>query len=223
MGDQWNAAITACNAAEILANQGRYTQAEQVARPAERVLRASGALAETAFADTILGQIAAQQGRPLEALRRLEAARAGYLKAGEPTEVVATEISIAETLVRAGEAEDALARIDDIASSSHMRDSDASASALARVRGYALALLGRAVSAQEAVDTSLRAARQRRDRYGEALATDTLIQLAENRGQLTDPGLVARRDELFRALGIRTVPALWSAVSSSEAGPIPDW
>jgi tetratricopeptide (TPR) repeat protein len=51
VGDQWNAAITACNAAEILSNQGRYTQAEEVARPAERVLRASGALSETAFAD----------------------------------------------------------------------------------------------------------------------------------------------------------------------------
>jgi len=113
--------------------------------------------------------------------------------------------------------------VDDIAASSHMRDGDAGASALARVRGYALALLGRAVSAQEAVDTSLRAARHRGDRYGEALATDALIQLAENRGQLADPGLVARRDELFHTLGIRTVPTPWSAASSSEAGPIPDW
>ena len=223
VGDQWNAAITACNAAEILSNQGHYTQAEQVARPAERVLRASGAASETAFADAVLGGIAARRGRSLEALRLLEAARTGYLQAGEPTEAVATEISIAETLVHAGEAEEALARIDDIAASSHMRDAGASAGALARVRGYALALLGRAVSAQDAVDTSLRAARQRDDRYGEALATDALLQLAENRGQLADPGLVARRDELFRALGIRAVPALWSPASSIEAGPIPDW
>jgi class 3 adenylate cyclase/tetratricopeptide (TPR) repeat protein len=223
VGDQWNAAITACNAVEILANQGRYTQAEQVARPAERVLRASGALAEMAFADTLLGRIAAQRGRPLEGLRRLEAARAGYLKAGEPSEVMATEISIAETLVYGGEAEEALARVDDIAASSRMRDADAGASALSRVRGYALALLGRAVSAQEAVDTSLRAARERGNRYDEALATDALIQLAETRGQLADPELVARRNELFRALGIRIVPAPWSAASSSQAGAIPGW
>jgi class 3 adenylate cyclase/tetratricopeptide (TPR) repeat protein len=222
VGDQWNAAITACNAAEILSNQGRYTQAEEVARPAERVLRASGALSETAFANAVLGGIAARRGQPLEALRLLEAAQAGYLKAGEPTEVVATEISIAEALLYAGDAAETLARADDIAASSHLRLGVASASALARVRAYALALLGRAVSAQETVDTSLRAARQRGNRYDEALATDALIQLAEMRGQLADPDLVARRDELFRALGIRAVPAPWSAASFSQAESIPD-
>lgn len=57
-----------------------------------------------------------------------------------------------------GEAGEALARTDGIAVGSHGRNGDASASALARVRGYALALLGRA-SAQGPVDESLRAAR----------------------------------------------------------------
>ena len=223
VGDQWNASIIASNTGEILCNQGRYTQAEEVARPAERVLRASGALSESAFADTVLGRIAARRGRPEEAFRLLEAARAGYLKAGEPSEVVATEINIAETLVYTGEAEEALARVDDIAASSHVRDGDAVASTLARIRGYALALLGRAVSAQEAVDTSLRAARQRGDRYDEALATDALIQLADIRGQSADASLVARRHELFRALGIRAVPAPWSAAVGSQADSVPDW
>ncbi len=223
VGDQWNAAITASNTGEILSNQGRYTQAEQVTRPAERVLRASGALAETAFADTLLGRIAVRRGRPEEALRRLEAARAGYLKAGEPTEVMGTEISIAEGLLYAGEAEEALARVDDIAASSHVRPGDSHASALARVRGYALALLGRAVSAQQMIDDSLRAARQRGDRYDEALASEALIQLAEIRGQPADPGLVARRNELFRALGIRAVLAPWSAASISQADSVPGW
>jgi class 3 adenylate cyclase/tetratricopeptide (TPR) repeat protein len=215
-GDQWNAAITASNTGEILSNQGRYVQAEEVARPAERVLRASGALSETAFAEIVLGRIAARCGRPEEALRLLEAAHAGYLKAGEPTEVVATEISIAEALLYAGEAEEALARADDIAANSHVRPDDAHASALARVRGYALALLGRAVSAQGTVDASLRAARQRGDRYDEALATEALIQIAEIRGQLADPGLIARRDELFGTLGIRVVPVPWPATSFSQ-------
>jgi class 3 adenylate cyclase/tetratricopeptide (TPR) repeat protein len=223
VGDQWNAAITASNTGEILSNQGRYTQAENVTRPAERVLHASGALSETAFAATVLGRTAAGRGRPEEALRLLEAARAGYLKAGKPTEVLACEISIAETLLYAGDAEEALARVDEIAASSHMRDGDAGASALARVRGYALALLGRAVSAQETVDASLRAARQRGDLYDEALATDALIQLAEIRGQSADRGLVARRDELFHSLGIRAVPAPWSAASASQVGSVPGW
>ena len=56
-GDEWNAALTASNIGEILSDQGRYPEAEK-ARPAERVLRASGAQAETAFATS-----ARQDGR----------------------------------------------------------------------------------------------------------------------------------------------------------------
>jgi class 3 adenylate cyclase/tetratricopeptide (TPR) repeat protein len=209
VGDQWNAAITACNAGEILSNQGRYAEAEDATRPAERVLRASGSPPEIAFAATVLGTTAARRGQPDRALRLLEAARADYLKAGEPAAVVATEISIAEALLYAGEADEALARADNIAASQPARQGDATASALARVRGYALALLGRNVSAQQTVDASLRAARERGDRYDEALATDALIRLAEVRGQQAEPGLVARRDELFRGLGVLAVSAPW--------------
>jgi class 3 adenylate cyclase/tetratricopeptide (TPR) repeat protein len=214
-GDRWNAAITACNTAEILSNQGRYAEADDAARPAERVLRASGAPSEMAFVATVLGRTAARRGQAEEALRLLETARTDYLKAGEQTGVVTTEISIAEALLYAGEAEEALTRADDVAASSHVRLGDANASALARVRGYALALVGRAVSAQEAIDESLRAARQRGDRYDEALSTDALIRLAEIRGQSADPDLVASRDELFRSLGIHAVPAPWPGASAS--------
>jgi class 3 adenylate cyclase/tetratricopeptide (TPR) repeat protein len=223
VGDQWHAALIACNAGEILSNQGRYAQAEHVVQPAERVLRASGAVSETAFAATVLGRTAARRGRAEEALRLLEAARAGYLKADRSAEAVATEISIAEALLYEGEAEEALARADDIAAGPHARPDDEHASALGRVRGYALALLGRAVSAQETVDESLRVARQRGDRYDEALATDALIQLFEIRGQPADPGLVARRDDLFRALGVRAVPAPWSSASPSQVGSLLGW
>jgi len=208
-GDQWNAAITACNVGEILSNQGRYAEAEDAVRPAERILRASGAPSETAFAASVLGTTAARRGRAEEALRLLEAARADYVKVGDPIAAVAAEISIAEALLYAGEAEEALARADGVAARSPARNGDANASALARVRGYALALLGRAVSAQGSVDESLRAARKRGDRYDEALAADALIRLAEIRGQSPGPDLLARRDDLFRSLGIRTVPTPW--------------
>jgi hypothetical protein len=77
--------------------------------------------------------------------------RGGLEKVGEPIAAVAAGISIAEAVLYACQAEEALARADGIAASSHARDGDASASALARVRGCALALLGR-VSAQESVD-----------------------------------------------------------------------
>ena len=194
---------------EILSNQGRYAEAEEAVRPAERLLRASGALSETAFAATVLGTTAARRGRLEEALRLLESARADYLKVGEPVAAVRAEISIAEALLYAGEAEEALARADGIAANSPGRNGVASASALARVRGYALALLGRAVGAQGSVDESLRVARERGDQYDEALATDALIRLAEIRGQSAEPDLVARRDDLFRWLDICATPTPW--------------
>ena len=218
VGDQWNAALTACNTGEILSNQGRYAEAEDMARPAERILRASGALSETAFAAAVLGRTAARRGRPEEAFGLLEAARAGYLKAQRPNEVVATEISIAETLVYAGKPAEALARADDIAAGSHLREGDASASALGRVRGYALALLGDAVRAQETAEASLRAARRRADRYDEALAADALIWLAGIRGQPTEPGLVARCHELFGRLGVVATPDVPAQPETADAG-----
>jgi hypothetical protein len=70
-----------------------------------------------------------------------------WKKVGEPIAAVAADISIAEAVLYAGQAEEAPARADGIAASSHARNGDASASALARLRGCALALLGR-VSAQ---------------------------------------------------------------------------
>jgi hypothetical protein len=63
------------------------------------------------------------------------------------------------------------------------------------------------------VDESLRVARERGDHYNEALSADTLIWLAELRGQSAEPELLARRDDLFRSLGIRAAPHPWPDAS----------
>jgi class 3 adenylate cyclase/predicted ATPase len=207
IGDQWNAAIVASNLGEILSNQGRHAEAEQAVRPAERILRASGALSDTAFAMSILGRTAARAGQPLPALGLLEEARANYLKAGERNEVAATEVGIAEALVYAERPQEALARTEEMAASALARPGQPNASALARVRGYALARLGLIPEAQQALAESLDAARGRGDAYDEALAADGLIRLAESGGQAPDQDLPARRDELFRSLGLVAVSA----------------
>jgi len=213
-GDQWNAAIAAGNVGEILSNQGRYPEAEQALRPAERVLRASGALAETAFVSSVLGRAAARAGQPLSALRLLEEARASFLEAGEPDEVAATEVGIAEALVYADRADEALARTEEMAASALARPGQPNASALARVRGYALARLGLIPQARQALTASLDAARRRGDAYDEALAADGVIRLAETGGQAPDPDLPACRDELFSRLGLVAVPT-----PSASLGP----
>jgi tetratricopeptide (TPR) repeat protein len=183
-------------------------------RPAERVLRASGAQSDTAFALGILGRTAARAGQPAAALRLLEEARASYLKAGERYEAAATEVSIAEALVYAGQAAAALARVEEMTAAGLARPGQPNASALARVRGFALARLGHLGEARQALAESLEAARGRGDAYDEALAADALLRLAATgaegetatRGQGPDPGLPARRDELFSGLGLVSVP-----------------
>jgi hypothetical protein len=87
------------------------------------------------------------------------------------------------------------------------RPGQPNASALARVRGYALARLGLIPQARQALAESLDAARGRGDAYDEALAADGVIRLAEAGGQSPDPDLPARRDDLFRRLGLVAAPA----------------
>ena len=161
-GNQWNAAITACNVGEILSNQGRYAEAEDAVHPAERVLRASGTPAETAFAASFSARRprgAVVSKRPSGCWRRRGRTTSRWAC---QTEAVAAEISIAEALLYAGEAGEALARADGVMTNSPVSAQRASASALARVRGYALALLGRAVRSQGSIDESLRTARRAR-------------------------------------------------------------
>jgi hypothetical protein len=121
--------------------------------------------------------------------------------------VAATEIGIAEALVRAGRAAEALAGTDDMAANALARTGEPNASALGRVRGHAFAQLGLIPQAQEALAVSLDAARQRGDAYDEALAVDALIRLAAVTGQQPEPGQVARRDELFGKLGVLAAAA----------------
>jgi class 3 adenylate cyclase/predicted ATPase len=204
-GDQWNAAIAASNLGELLSNQGRYQEAEHALQPAERVLRASGALSETAFVGSVLGRTAVRAGQPLAGLRLLEEALASYQKAGERNEVAATEVGIAEALAAAGRPVEALARTEELAGGPLGRLGQPNASALARIRGQALAMLGLLDEARQALEHSLGAARARGDAYDEALAANGLIVLAEAGGQDLDPGLPARRDELFGRLGLVAV------------------
>jgi hypothetical protein len=112
--------------------QGRYAEAEQVIRPAERVLRASVTLSETAFVTSTLGRTLARAGKTEAGRRLLEVARKNYLKAGERNEVVATEIGIAEALVLAGQPAEALSRTGGLAGSAFARPGRADRLALGR-------------------------------------------------------------------------------------------
>ena len=202
VGDQWNAAIAACNVGEILSDQGLYAESDDVARPALRVLQASGALSETAFALSVLGRTAARAGRLDEARDLLDAAKAGYLRAGERGEALSTDVRIAECLVLAGQNAAAEALTTELAAQAAARGMAAEAAALDRLRGYLLAQQGQPGPAAEAFEASLTSARERSALYDQALSLDGLIRLAGHTGQPADPAQTAERAALFGRLGV---------------------
>ena len=205
VGDQWNAAIAACNVGEILSDQGLYAESDDVARPALRVLQASGALSETAFALSVLGRTAARAGRLDEARDLLDAAKAGYLRAGERGEALSTDVRIAECLVLAGQNAAAEALMTELAAQAAARGMAAESAALDRLRGYLLAQQGRPGPAAAAFEASLASARERSALYDQALSLDGLIRLAGHTGhtgQPADPAQTAERAALFGRLGV---------------------
>lgn len=206
VGDQWNAAIAACNVGEILSDQGRYAEADEVVRPALRLLQASGALSETAFALSVLGRTAARSGRYEQAGELLEAARDGYAKAGEPGEVLAIEVRIAECLAQQGRMADALARTTAAAEAAAPQVAAAQQPAVNRIHGYALAQRGEAAQARAIFEASVRTARERAARYEEALSLDALIRFDGQLDRPADTSATSARDALFGQLGLVAVP-----------------
>ena len=202
VGDQWSAAIAACNVGEILSDQGHYAESDAMVRPALRVLQASGALSETAFALSVLGRTAARDGRLVEARDLLDVAKAGYVRAGERGEELSTDVRIAECLVLAGENAAAETLADYLAAQVAGRGMAAETAALDRLRGYLLAQRGQPGPAADAFQASLASARERSALYDQALSLDALIRLAGHVGRPADQAQTAARDALFERLGV---------------------
>lgn len=205
-GDQFTAAVESGNMAEVLADQGRLDEAEPLMRDAQRVWRAAGAPSFVAFGKSQLGRLAARAGRFDEALELLRSARVDYVRDGEHAEVLETDARLAECLLLQGNASLAL----DAANAGLARAPSAAGvlpqvPLLQRVRGVALAQLGRYDDAFAALDASLSAAEERRARHEVAWTLAAFVAARRAAGQPADDALTGRRAELFSQLGIVTV------------------
>jgi class 3 adenylate cyclase/tetratricopeptide (TPR) repeat protein len=216
IGDQWTGAIGACNVGEILSDQGRYAESDEVTRPALRVLQASGALSDTAFALSVLGRTAARAGRLAEAHELLDAAKAGYLRAGERGEALSTEVRIAECLALGGQTAAAQTAADEAAIQLAARGMTGEDAALDRLNGYLLAQQGRPEQAAEAFETSLASARKRTALYDQALSLDALIRLAVDSGRPPSHSHTASRTALFEQLGVIATAAFPMSVRATR-------
>ena len=180
-GDRQNTAIAGANLGELLVSRERFDEAEAVLVDARRVLRGAGLVPFALFAETQLARAAVKQGRAAEGLASLErileeAANIGH--AGISLEIA---IYFGYAAAAAGQPARALAALEE-ASAAAGEDAVFLAVPIDRVRGIALAALGRIDEASGAFERALTAARQQSLLFEQLLILRHQAALAQGRG-----------------------------------------
>jgi tetratricopeptide (TPR) repeat protein len=206
-GDPVNAALSDANIAEILTEQGRLDEAEDLLREAAGIFAAAGDQWGVAFARRGLGTAAARASRFDEAAEALEAARAGFTAIGAGTDVVLTDLSIAEDLVLAGAGVEALPVLGRILVEGEMPDGlEPYQPQLHRLWGLAALQAGEVELGRRELDTAVVEARRRGATYQLALTLDALDRLGRspNSGEASEAR--AERDEILAGLDVIAAP-----------------
>jgi len=199
-GQRWAAAISACNMAEILADQGHLQQAEEALEQPMLTLRGVGT--ELAFGECQLGRLAARRGHTKDALTHFAAAREYYRGAGESIEEILVDGLTAECLALAGEHADALALADGALTRAQALEGIAAATPLLqRVRAAALVGLDREAEAEAALQQSLIAARSREASHDIAFTLRELLSAGPAVGGAERSAWRSELEQLERQLG----------------------
>jgi class 3 adenylate cyclase/tetratricopeptide (TPR) repeat protein len=215
-GDRWSAAFAIVNRAEVLLDQGRLVEAEPLMTQSLRVARASKSGWRIADIARYYGTLLARMGRFDEADELLREARNEFERAGERGEVLIAEARIAESLVFRGLGEDALELVDSrIERAGSFEGIFVLVPTLQRIRGLALAQLGRLDEARAALEESLRQARADSADYEVALALDSLVMLGALDDR-TSKAIERERDAFFGRLGIVSTPEVPLPLDSTE-------
>jgi len=199
-GDLWAAAYGDCNIGEVLADRGRYEEAEQRLRRARRIWRGSEDAAGVAFTSALLGRLAVRAGQHERGATLLEDAAQAFRALHTADDAALAEAYLAEAAVFAGRSLEALA-----ASEGAREEAEHTAAAivLLRVRGCAHAQLGDHDAARRSLEAALARAREQHERYEIALALDALVAI----GGGDRDAAALERDELLAGLGVERLPA----------------
>ena len=195
--------MAACNRVEVLVQQGRYDEAAPLSAGAVRTLVAANATSFLAFAVTLRGRVASASGDFAQAMDSFAEARMLCVDMGEIADSVAIETHSAECLVRAGQADEALAVIVDARERARRAGVLAAlAPHLHSVCGEALCALGRSVEGHEELRLALRAAREHDTKYEIEASLRSLLdrQVAANADE--QAAWMAERIALAATLGI---------------------
>jgi tetratricopeptide (TPR) repeat protein len=206
IGDLVTSQAVAGNVAEILAERGRYAEAEAILRDSLGVWRAAEYRYFLAGCLSDLGRVAARTHRFDEALAMLDEAFTLFVDVGAEEEVVDVVARTAECRTLMNEGAAALQLVEE--AEAKMRGTDAAAlsgASLERIRGYALLQTGRPAEARAAFDRSLEAAREQGLSHEVAFTLHALIRLSAEEGSRATEDAQRERDEILERLGIPEV------------------
>ena len=175
-GDRPNAAIAKTNLGELLVSRGQLVEAERELREARRVLRSTRYVPFALFAETQLARIALARGdveSALEALTRIVEEAEGNAYAASALE---SALYFAQAATAAGRPEQGLVVLDDAARRAG-KDAVLYSVPVDRVRGGAIAALGRLDEATAIIDRALAGARRQSLLYEQLLALRARFEL----------------------------------------------
>jgi len=199
-GDVVPAALAQANLGELLVAQGRLDEATTVLGQALTTLRAVGYSEGAIFAESQLGRAAAIRG-DAEQARQVMTRLITEVGGTTPTDAVDLATAFAEAEVDAGDAAHGL-HILESALSAAAGDAGVYTAAAERVRGRALARLGRFDESRAAIDTAVAEARAGGLGYELALLLVASQELAQLSGGTADEALIDRAVGELASLGV---------------------
>jgi tetratricopeptide (TPR) repeat protein len=177
-GDPANVAYTDCNIGEILSDQGHLEEAAIHLKRARRVWKSTGDVPGVAFADLLLGRAAVRDGRYSDGLETLRDAARRLHRSKLEAYAEFADALVAEAEAFGGEPERALAAADSL-----LAKAQRNAPLLRRVKGVALARLGRLSAAEHELGAALLLAQETENSYEAAAALDLLGSLDADGGR----------------------------------------
>ncbi|HEY3178203.1 MAG TPA: tetratricopeptide repeat protein [Casimicrobiaceae bacterium] len=207
IGSTVNAALARMNAAEVLIDRGEWTEAESLLQETLRVWRASQYQQYLGDCLLRLGVVSLRLSRLDEALKRLEEARANYVHVGAESEIAAVDARIAECRLAIGDVDGAL----QLVSAMLPRASESNGIArivplLERIQGHAMLHQGDLWGARDALESSLEAAKERRDSFEAALTMLSIIEIDRLEGVEPPLEIVNESRSVLGNLKVRAVP-----------------
>lgn len=235
IGDNFNAAMELGNIAEIVGDRGEPAKAGQMLRQVLRAAKASRASFEVLFWECLRARFLARAGEAGNALAELLRVAHELETQGRSVFTLEARARAAECLATLGRADEALAMADGLLHrSADLPGSATSRPLLHRVRGYALAQLGRYEEAAAALATSLATARELNALHEVAFTLHALVGLGRLRADLAqddaDSELAALRARLAMTsmpdVPLRpevSMPRQATAAAETREDPTPQW